>query len=228
MKLAKKIFMLCVMTAMICVPASAEDVTIDMSLLMFGSANLTVNVDGELSNALSGTYTPYDVVTVQAPNVAGKNFNYWTNVDGKIISYSAALTLTIYSNTVLNAVYGTETVTAQPAAEFLSVTRSGNQIMFNVMATAQSDITEYGIRYSTTKNSLEDLKGDDGVTAETAGSSAANWLFNVAASDDTTCYAVAYVTSGGETYYSDVKAVTLSELDDGVVTIAMLIDLLLG
>ena len=228
MKLAKKIFMLCVMTAMICVPASAEDVTIDMSLLMFGSANLTVNVDGELSNALSGTYTPYDVVTVQAPNVAGKNFNYWTNVDGKIISYSAALTLTIYSNTVLNAVYGTETVTAQPAAEFLSVTRSGNQIMFNVMATAESDITEYGIRYSTTKNSIDGLKGDDGVTAEKAGSSATNWLFNVTANDDTTCYAVAYVTSGGETYYSDVKAVTLSELDDGVVTIAMLIDLLLG
>ncbi len=228
MKLAKKIFMLCVMTAMICVPASAEDVVIDMSLLMFGSANLTVNVDGELSNALSGTYTPYDVVTVQAPNVAGKNFNYWTNSDGKIISYSAALTLTIYSNTVLNAVYGTETATAQPAAEFLAVTRSGNQIMFNVMATAESDITEYGIRYSATKNTLEDLKGNDGVSQDKTGSSATNWLFNVAASDDTTCYVVAYVTSGGNTYYSDMKTVTLSDLDDGVVTIAMLIDLLMG
>ena len=227
MKLVKKILMLYVMTAMICVPASAEDVTIDTLLLMFGSANLTVNVDGGLSNALSGTYTPYDVVTVQAPNVAGKNFNYWTNGEGKIISYSAALTLTIYSNTVLNAVYGTEAVTAQPAAEFLAVTRSGNQIMFNVMATAQSDITEYGIRYSTTKNSIDGLKGDDGVTAEKAGSSAANWLFNVSASDDT-YYAVAYVTSGGETYYSDVKTVIPSELDDGVLTIAMLMDLLMG
>ncbi len=211
MKFAKKIFMLCVMTAMICVPASAEDVTIDMSLLMFGSANLTVNVDGELSNALSGTYTPYDVVTVKAPNVTGKNFKYWTNVDGKIISYSNELTLTIYSNTVLNAVYGTGSATAQPVAEFLSVTRSGNHIMFNVMATAQSDITEYGIRYSTTKNTLDGLKGDDAVTAEKNSNSNTNWLFNVAVSDDITYYVTAYVKVGEQTYYSDVRAVALSD-----------------
>ena len=228
MKLAKKFLLLCVMTAMICAPASAEDVVIDTSLLMFGSATLTVNVDGELSNALSGTYTPGDVVTVKAPDVAGKSFTYWTNGEGQIISYNAELTLTIYSNTVLNAVYGTEAVTAQPAAEFLSVTRSGNQIMFNVMATAQSDITEYGIRYSTTKNTLEDLKGDDGITTEKADSSSTNWLFNVAASDNTTYYATAYVVCGGTTYYSDVNTVVLSELGDGVMTIAMLIDLLLG
>ena len=70
MKLAKKllILILCVMTAMICVPALADDeITIDTLLLMFGNARLTVNVDGEISNALSDTYTPYDVVTVKAP-----------------------------------------------------------------------------------------------------------------------------------------------------------------
>lgn len=50
----------------------------------------------------------------------------------------------------------------------------------------------------------------------------------MAAEDDTAYYVVAYITSGGETYYSDVKPVTLSELDDGVSTIAMLMDLLTG
>ena len=60
--------------------------------------------------------------------------------------------------------------------------------MFNVLATAESDITEYGIRYSTTKNTLEDLKSDDDVTAEKAGSSTTNWLFNMAASGDITYY----------------------------------------
>ena len=229
MKFAKKLLILCVIMAMICVPALADDdVTIDTLLLMFGSANLTVNVDGELSNSLSGTYTPWDIVTVTAPDVTGKNFNYWPNSEGKIISYNAALTLTIYSNTVLNAVYGTGTVTTQPTAEFLSITRSGNQIIFNVMATAQSDITEYGIRYSTTKNTLEALKGNDGVSQDKTRSSITNWLFNVAASDDITYYVTAYVTSGGNTYYSDMKTITLSDLDEGISSIAILIDLLLG
>lgn len=145
MNLAKKLFMLCVMAAMSCASATAEDVVIDTSLLMFGSATLTVNVDGELSNALSDTYTPYDVVTVKALDVAGKTFNYWTNGEGKIISYQTELTLTIYSNMALSAVYGTETVTAQPAA-FLSITRSSGQIMLDVMASAKSDIT--GIRHT--------------------------------------------------------------------------------
>ena len=87
MKFAKKLLVLCAMMAMICVPAYADDeVIIDTSLLMFGSANLTVYVDGEISNALSDTYTPYDVVTVKAPNVSGKTFNYWANNEGKIIS----------------------------------------------------------------------------------------------------------------------------------------------
>ena len=231
MKFAKKLLVLCAMMAMICVPAYAEDeVTIDTSLLMFGSANLTVYVDGEVSNSLSNTYIPYDVVTVQAPDVTGKTFTYWANDKGNIISYNRELTLNIYANTVLNAVYSTGTVTAQPAAEFLSITRTSSQIMFNVIATAPSDnsVTEYGIRYSTTKNTLDGLKGNDGVTAEKAAISDTNCLFGVTASDNTTYYVTAYVISGGNTYYSDVKTVSMSDLDEGVTSVAAMMDLLVG
>ncbi|MBR0233271.1 MAG: InlB B-repeat-containing protein [Synergistaceae bacterium] len=231
MKFAKKLLVLCAMMAMICVPAYAEEeVIVDTSLLMFGSANLTVYVDGEVSNSLSNTYIPYDVVTVQAPDVTGKTFNYWANNEGNIISYNKELTLNIYANTVLNAVYSTGTVTAQPAAEFLSITRTSSQIMFNVIATAPSDnsVTEYGIRYSTTKNTLDGLKGNDGVTAEKAAISDTNCLFGVTASDNTTYYVTAYVISGGNTYYSDVKTVSMSDLDEGVTSVAAMMDLLVG
>ena len=190
MKFAKKLLILCAMAAVMCVPAYAEDVSIDISLLMFGRATLTVNIDGELSNSLSDTYVPGDSVTVTAPDVDAKNFKYWTDSAEKILSYNPELTLTIYANTILNAVYGTDTATAQPAARFLSITRAGGQVLFNVITSAPSGstITEYGIRYSTTQSTLDGLKTSSDVTAEAAGSTNSNWLFGVAASDDTRYY----------------------------------------
>ena len=231
MKFAKKLLILCAMAAVMCVPAYAEDVSIDISLLMFGRATLTVNIDGELSNSLSNTYVPGDSVTVTAPDVDAKNFKYWTDSAEKILSYNPELTLTIYANTILNAVYGTDTATAQPAAGFLSITRAGGQVLFNVITSAPSGstITEYGIRYSTTQSTLDGLKGDDDVTVESADNvSASNWLFSAIASDDTTYYAAAYVTAGGETYYSEVETVSVSDLESGVASIANVLNLLLG
>ena len=48
MNFARKLLTVCIMTAMMCVPASADDddVSIDLSLLMLGRAALTVNIDG--------------------------------------------------------------------------------------------------------------------------------------------------------------------------------------
>ena len=220
MKLAKKLLILCVMA----------DVSIDMSLLMFGRATLTVYVDGEISETLSDLCVPGDTITLTAPNVTGKTFTHWADSEGKILSYNNELTMTIYANTVLNAVYGTGSATAQPTAGFLSITSAGSKIMFNVIAAAPSGstITEYGIRYSTTQSTLDGLKGDDGVTAETAGSTDSNWLFGGAASDDTIYYAVAYVTSGGQTYYSEVETVNVSDLDSGIMSIADIVNLLLN
>ena len=218
MKLLKKLFVMCVILAVFGIPSSAEDIVIDTSFIAYGRANLIVNVDGEISNALSDTFVPGNTASVTAPDVAGKTFNYWTNAEGKIISYNKELSLTIYSDTGLNAVYGAATVTAVPVAEFLSITKSASQILFNVIATVPSGntITEYGIRYSTTKNTLEALKGTDGVTAEKAGNSDTNWRFFVPNGDDTACYAVAYVVSGGQTYYSNVITAKLSDLSSGL------------
>ncbi len=217
MRLSQKLFVACVILAIFCVPSLAEDL-INTSLVAFGQATLIVNVDGELSNALSDTFVPGNAAKITAPNVAGKTFNYWTNAEGRIISYNKELPLIIHSDTGLNAVYSTNTVTAVPVAEFLTVTKSASQILFNVIATVPSGttITEYGIRYSTTKNTLEALKGTDGVIVEKAGNSDSNWLFFVPGSDDTTCYAVAYVISGGQTYYSNVITANLSALNSGL------------
>ena len=123
---------------------------------------------------------PGDSVTITAPDVDSKTFMYWTDSAGKILSYNSELTLTIHANTVLNAVYGTETPASQPSAVFLSITRSGGQVMFNVIATVPSGST------------ITD----------------SNYLFGVAASDDTTYYAAAYVIAGGQTYYSEVETVS--------------------
>ena len=60
MKFARKLLTLCIMAAIMCVPAYAEDISIDISLLMFERAALTVNVDGEHSNSLLDTYVPGD------------------------------------------------------------------------------------------------------------------------------------------------------------------------
>lgn len=99
-KFLEKILALCIMAAVFSVPASA-DVIIDTSLISFGFSVLTVEVDGEISNSLSDKYVYGDVVTLTAPDIDGKIFNYWANEEGKPISYNKELTLTIYSNTVL-------------------------------------------------------------------------------------------------------------------------------
>ena len=97
MKLAKKLLILCVMAAMMCVPAFADDVSIDMSLLMFGRAALTVYVDGEISETLSDVCVPGDSITLTAPDVTGKTFTHWADSEGKILSYNNELTMTIYA-----------------------------------------------------------------------------------------------------------------------------------
>lgn len=230
MKFMKKLLTLCILTAIFCVPASAEE-TIDMALIMCGNAALTVNVDGKISEELSGKYVAGDAVTVTAPIVTGKSFSYWTNGEGTIISYNAELLLTMYTDTTVNAVYGTTSVTAQPVAAFLSVTRTSSQILFNAIASVPlgSTITASGIRYSATKSTLDDLKGNDEVTDSVAPAlnSAINWLVDLT-TEDKTYYAVAYVTLGGQTYYSDVKVVKLSELDYGFSSIADLLNSLSG
>ena len=209
-------------------PPLQPDTPIDPVLIFSAETNLTVSVDGSVSDALSDTVPYGEAVTLTAPEVAGKTFQYWTNAEGTVISYSQELPLTMYANTAVNAVYDTAAATAQPVAEFLNITRSSGEIIFNAIASAPSGSTaaEAGIRYSATKTTLNDLKGSDGVTVESAASTATNWTLNVTPSDESaTYYAVAYVTSGSQTYYSAVKAVKLSELNYGVSMVTNLGDI---
>ena len=227
MKCAKIFLLVLLITAMIA-PASAAELQLDTLLLTFGRTVLTVNIDGEFDNELSGVYAPGDVVSIVAPAVSGKTFSYWTNGKGAVISYNSGLSLTMYTDTVVNAVYGTSSVIAQPVAEFLLVTRASSQILLNAIATAPSGktITASGIRYSSSKSTLEGLNGSDGVANEAATASKQNWLLALPV-EDATYYAVAYVEVDGQTYYSEVKTLNLSELSYGFLPVADILNELL-
>ena len=201
---------------------AANELYIDPILILSANTNLIINVDGTASDELSGEYPRGEEVTIAAPAVSGKTFRYWTNGEGAVISYNETLSLKMYADTAVSAVYG-EAVEKQPVVAFLTVDRTSDQIIFNAIATAQSDITEAGVRYSNTKTTLDGLKGSEGVTVEKSDYTATNWKVNVTPTiidevvdENETWYAVVYASVGDKTYYSDVKAVKLSELSGGV------------
>ena len=225
--------MLPVLTAEVAATNDIPD--IDPANVFDSVVELTVYVDGEISNALSGTYPWGEIVTLNAPAVEGKTFRYWTDAQGTPVSYSSSLTVKMYTNTLLDAVYkdGEEAETAVPISAFLSVTRDSDQIMFNAIATVPegSSMTAAGVRYSLTKDTQDALKGDEDVTVEPATGSGAysNWILAVTptiteqvVAEDETYYAIAFVETADGTYYSDVVAVKLSELDYGMSAISYL------
>lgn len=228
-KMKKLLFVLvalCTLCAMLAVPAAAEDLVIDPELIFNPQTTLTACIEGVASDALSGNYPYGETVTISAPAIADKTFLYWTGSDGTVISYRADLTLIMYANTAVNAVYGTSDATAKTTAAFLNVTRTDGEIVFNAIASANEGITEAGIRYSTTKKTLNDLKGSADVTVEKADGTSTNWTLIVTPDDENTnYYAVAYATVGAETTYSAVKEVKLSELRNGVSMVLNLGDL---
>ena len=200
----------CMALTLLSAPASAEP--IDPTLIFSPETPLTVFVDGKASAELSGEYPYGEEVALTAPTVSGKTFLYWTNDEGATISYNASLTLVMYAHTVVNAVYGASAATAQPTAAFLNITRSSTDIIYNAIAAAPSDVTAAGVRYSTSKSTLDALKGSEGVTVAVADTTTTNWTLTVTPADeDTTYYAVAYATAGGQTVYSAVKTVKFGE-----------------
>ena len=216
---------LCAIFALAAFPAAADDVIINPELIFTPQTTFSVLVDGTASGALSGVYPYGETATVTAPDVTEKTFRYWTNGEGEVISYNKALTVTMYANTTVNAVYGASAAKAKTTAAFLNVTRTDGEIVFNAIASAEGDITEAGIRYSTTKRTLNDIKGEDGVTVAVADE-AANWTLVVTPENEkTTYYAVVYTTVGTETTYSAVKTVKLSELQNGVSMVVNLGDI---
>lgn len=219
-KLSVLLLTLCMIAALAAPAAAIDDpVLVDPTLILSPETTLTVFVDGTESAALSDKYPFGETASIAAPTVAEKTFQYWTNAEGAVISYDANLTLTMYANTTVKAVYGSTTATAQTTAAFLNVTRTTGEIVFNATASAPSgsQISACGIRYSTTKSTLDALKGSDGVYVVAADTTATNWTLIVTPADeDTTYYTVVYATVDNDTIYSAVKAVKLSELQSGV------------
>ena len=216
-KFAAVILALLTLCAVLTAPAAAEEIAIDPQLILNPKTTLTVFADGVASDALSDSYPYGQQVSLTAPAVAGKTFLYWANGEGTAVSYSETLTLNMYADTTLNAVYGEAAAAGKTTAAFLNITRTDGEIVFNAIASASGDITEAGIRYSTTQKTVDQLKGAENVTAAAADDPSANWtLVLTPQSEDTVYYAVAYATAGGQTVYSEVQEVRLSALESGM------------
>ena len=208
--------MVCVLSSASAFAAAPSPAILNPELVFSPQTTLSVFVDGEASDVLTDNYPYGESVSVTAPDITGKTFRYWTNAEGSIISYDSNLTLNMYTNTAVNAVYGDSAETSAPIAAFVNVTRTDGEIIFNAIGS--------GIRYSTTKSTLEDLQGTDGVTVETATGSS-NWTFTVTPEDENTVYYAVVYKTGGETTYSEVKAVKLSELESGISMVISLGDI---
>ena len=215
----------------------STDNKVDLSLVMTPETQLTVNVDGQYSGALSESYGFGDTATITAPEVSGKTFSHW-EADGSVISYEKELKLTMNAHTTLYAVYANEAPTTSAVAGFTSITRTneGDKISFQAIA-GGSTVDGAGIVYSTTAIG-ENLKiGGTSVTAVAAerltdGTTKLPesildenncWMLQIKPTGSSTVYhARAYVTVGGNTTYGDVKDVKLSELESGISMIANL------
>lgn len=184
--------------------ATSDPVEINPELIFSPQTTLSVFIDGEASDVLTDNYPYGEEAVITAPEIDGKTFRYWTNGEGTVISYGTKLTLNMYSSTVVNAVYGSSSETSKPVAAFVNITRTDGEIIFNAIGS--------GIRCSTTKSTLEGLKGDDDVTVETASGSP-NWTLTLTPADESTVY---YAVVYNDATYSEVKAVKLSELESGV------------
>ncbi|MBP5420495.1 MAG: hypothetical protein J6Y72_11875 [Bacteroidales bacterium] len=205
---------------------------VDMSLVFVPETQLNVYVDGEWSADLSGSYGFGDKATISAPEVSGKTFSYW-EADGRPVSSSNPLTLTMNAHTTLRAVYDGSAVSAKVG--FTSITRTNDKISFQAIADAQA--TAVGIIYSTTATGDALTLNGEGVTqaaAERLTDATTTmpvsvlddnncWMLKIAPDDANTIYhARVYATIDGTTIYSDVRDVKLADLKDGIRLIANL------
>ena len=213
---------------------AAESDPVDLSLVFSPETQLTVYVDGEWSGALSDTFGYGESVSLAAPTVSGKTFSHW-EADGSIISYANSLKLTMNAHTTLYAVYASAAPTAKPVAGFTSITRTNDGESIVLQAKASGETA--GFVYSTTVTGSNLKIGGTDVT-DVAAVKLTDEITEIpkSALDDNNCYMLkitptdadtvyhvrAYVTSGGETTYGDVKDVKLTELPDGISMIANL------
>lgn len=214
----------------------AEDNSLDMSLVFSPQTQLVVYADGEWSDSLSATYGYGDSVSLTAPDIENKKFSHW-EADGSVISYANPLKLTVNANTTLYAIYRNSAPTAVPVAGFTSITSSNNGESIILQAIADGQATSAGIVYSTTANGNNlIIDGTDVTNVEAQKITDSTTVVPQSVIDNNNCYALqftpddydtvyhvrAYATVDGNTVYSDVKNVKLSELQSGISMIANL------
>jgi len=199
--------------------ASAGLPKIDPSNVFTAQTDLTVFVDGKMSLELSGNYAWGDKVAIEAPEVPGKTFSFWSGMGG-IISYSPKLSLTMYSHMDIEAVYGGA---ANPASltAFTSIARIGDSIsLCGIAYPATGNVSETGILYSTSEKTLKLLQSN-GTKEETDLDKNNCWIHLVTPDDwDTEYFIAAYAVMGGETYYSTVEKVKLKGLKNATSMVA--------
>ena len=208
----------------------------DVNTVFASETQLTVYVDNEWSDTLSGSYGFGDTATLNAPTIGGKVFSHW-EADGSIVSYSNPLKLTMNAHTTLYAVYADNAPTTKSVTGFTSITRTNDGSKISFQAIADGTVTNAGVVYSTVTFGDELKIGGSSVTnieAEKITDSTTtlpksvlddnnNWMVQITPdNEDTVYYARAYAISGSATTYGDVKEVKPSELESGISLVANL------
>lgn len=159
---------ICVAAATMTMPALAEGNTAIEGLIEFTpTAHLYVFVDGTLDGEMSAKVESGKVVTLNAPEVSGKRFNYWAvgSENGPKASYLTSYKMAVNADTKLYAVYSGDLALEKPTGAFtaaVKTTENGSEAAIKLTATfsvaENSNVSEAGVIY--TSNLLLGVAGD--------------------------------------------------------------------
>ena len=108
------------------------------SLTINGGAIVSVDNNKADAGNTTGLYKTINAIKVQANEAeTGKKFAYWTNQDGKVLSYSTACYMYLNKDTTITAVYvdESETVEKKAIADISSISYDEENNLMNVTAT---------------------------------------------------------------------------------------------
>ncbi|MGN1126855.1 MAG: hypothetical protein ACI4RI_05385, partial [Ruminococcus sp.] len=120
------------------VKAVYEENEVYYNLTINGGAIVSVDNNATDAGNTTGSYKRVNAIKVQANEAEeGKKFAYWTNQDGKVLSYSATCYLHLSKDTTITAVYvdESETVEKTAIAEISSISYDDVNNKMGVIAT---------------------------------------------------------------------------------------------
>ena len=136
------------------------------------TAQLYVYTDGQLNGEMSKKVEAGTLVTLEAPEVPGKQFNYWAvgKEDGAKASSLPTYKLAVNADTTVYAVYSDKSMSAEPFGAFTAAikTTEGEDASIKLTATfsvpEDMTVSEAGIIY--TSNLLLGVSGDADLTQD--------------------------------------------------------------